>query len=111
MLTWELLHICKRTENDTVFNGIDFRIAFRLNIIKQNQRLNMKPAFILICMLGGVQEKYSTMYLSSINNCKYFSDFMTNQSMEYKNQDGRMETRKYQCICKLTKVPNETRLY
>jgi hypothetical protein len=71
----------------------------------------MKPAFILICMMSGIPEKNGKMFLSSINNCVYFRDYMTKQSVTMKNKDGKVETKMYECICKLTKVPEETRLY
>ena len=69
----------------------------------------MKPAFLLMCYLAGNPQ--GTMHLSSINNCIYFRDFMTKQSVTMKNKDGKVETKMYECICKLTKVPEETRLY
>ena len=71
----------------------------------------MKPAFILICMMSGIPEKNGRMFLSSINNCVYFKEYLTKQSVTMKNKDGKVETKKYECICKLTKVPEETRLY
>ncbi len=71
----------------------------------------MKPAFILICMMSGIPEKNSKMLLSSINNCVYFKEYLTKQSVTMKNKDGKVETKMYECICKLTKVPEETRLY
>ncbi len=71
----------------------------------------MKPAFILICMMSGIPEKNGRMFLSSINNCVYFKEYLTKQSVTMKNKDGKVETKMYECICKLTKVPEETRLY
>ena len=71
----------------------------------------MKPAFILICMMSGIPEKNCRMFLSSINNCVYFKEYLTKQSVTMKNKDGKVETKMYECICKLTKVPEETRLY
>ena len=71
----------------------------------------MKPAFILICMMAGIPEKNGRMFLSSINNCVYFKEYLTKQSVTMKNKDGKVETKMYECICKLTKVPEETRLY
>ena len=71
----------------------------------------MKPAFILICMMSGIPEKSGRMFLSSINNCVYFKEYLTKQSVTMKNKDGKVETKMYECICKLTKVPEETRLY
>ena len=71
----------------------------------------MKPAFILICMMSGIPEKNSKMLLSSINNCVYFKEYLTKQSVTMKNKDGKVETKMNECICKLTKVPEETRLY
>ena len=71
----------------------------------------MNPAFILICMMSGIPEKNGRMFLSSINNCVYFKEYLTKQSVTMKNKDGKVETKMYECICKLTKVPEETRLY
>ena len=71
----------------------------------------MKPAFILICMMSGIPEKNGKIFLSSINNCVYFKEYLTKQSVTMKNKDGKVETKMYECICKLTKVPEETRLY
>ena len=71
----------------------------------------MKPAFILICMMSGIPEKNGRMFLSSIINCVYFKEYLTKQSVTMKNKDGKVETKMYECICKLTKVPEETRLY
>ena len=71
----------------------------------------MKICFVLMCLMGGVPEKLGKMYLSNMNNCLYFKKFLDGQVLHYKKQDGRMESRKYECICKLTKVPEATRLY
>ena len=61
--------------------------------------------------MSGIPEKNSKMLLSSINNCVYFKEYLTKQSVTMKNKDGKVETKMYECICKLTKVPEETRLY
>ena len=91
-------------ENDTFFYGIDFRVAFRVNIIQQNQRLNMKPAFLLACYLSGIPA--GSMHLSNVHNCKYFQKYLHKQSVRIGD-----DIKNYQCYCKLVNVNENMRLY
>jgi len=71
----------------------------------------VKPAFLLFCLWGGVPEKNSMMMLSSINNCIYFRDYLTKQSVSMKDNDGKISVKKYECICKLINVNKDVRLW
>lgn len=66
----------------------------------------MKPCFILICYLTNPLAFTGDLKFSNVNNCTYFRDKLDGQIQRMGDQERHMS-----CICKLTSVPEKTRLY
>ena len=64
----------------------------------------MKAAFVLLCFLNGMPE--GALYLSNVNNCKYFKERLAKQEVRIGN-----ETKTYDCYCKLVNVNEKMRLF
>tara|TARA_B100001027_G_scaffold180059_1_gene131416 strand:+ start:16 stop:276 length:261 start_codon:yes stop_codon:yes gene_type:complete len=70
---------------------------------------NMFHAFILVLVLGGIEQRGNPMYFKNINDCNYFASKLV---LRYDNNGGEIPE-KYKAIafCKPTLVNEKTRVY
>lgn len=68
----------------------------------------MIHAFVLIYLLGSVQQGGVPMYFRDINDCNYFASKITNQYGNYKYRDYIPEEHKATAYCKPVYIPETT---